>query len=92
MPDDALTIYTTQWCGYCQRLKAQLSRASIPYREVDVEVDPASAALVEKINGGFRTVPTVVYPDGSSATNPSIREVADRLAQGLPDKKEPSWP
>ncbi len=76
----ALTMYTTTWCGYCRRLKSQLDSAGIGYREVDVEQVPDAAVLVERINGGNRTVPTLVFPDGSAATNPSLDEVRARLS------------
>jgi mycoredoxin len=75
-----LTMYSTTWCGYCQRLKAQLGRAGIAYNEVDIELDPEAAAFVESVNGGNRTVPTILYPDGSAATNPSIGAVQEKLA------------
>jgi mycoredoxin len=74
-----LTMYTTTWCGYCVRLKRQLDAQGITYVEVDVEQDPAAAALVEQVNGGNRTVPTLVFPDGTAATNPTIAEVRSRL-------------
>ncbi len=74
-----LTMYSTQWCGYCQRLKAQLKRENIEFDEVDIEQDKNAANLVEKVNGGNRTVPTVVYEDGSAVTNPSIIQVKEKL-------------
>ena len=74
-----LTMYSTQWCGYCQRLKAQLGREGITYTEIDIEHDAEAAALVEKVNGGNRTVPTVVYKDGSAVTNPSLGQVKEKL-------------
>lgn len=73
-------MFSTEWCGYCQRLKSQLDREGISYREVNIEQDPAAAAEVEKVNDGNQTVPTVVFPDGSAATNPSLAEVKKRLA------------
>jgi mycoredoxin len=76
----AVTMYTTTWCGYCQRLKAQMGRAGIEFTEVDIERDPEAAAFVESVNGGNQTVPTLVFPDGSAATNPSIKDVQARLA------------
>jgi len=74
-----ITMYTTTWCGYCRRLKTQLASAGIGYTEIDVEDHEDAASLVESINGGNRTVPTVVFPDGSAATNPSLAEVQSRL-------------
>jgi mycoredoxin len=73
-------IYTTQWCGYCTRLKRQLEREAIAFTEVDIEGDPAAADLVMSLNEGNATVPTVVFPDGSAATNPSLAQVQERLA------------
>ena len=75
----SLTMYTTTWCGYCQRLKAQMGREGITFDEVDIEVDPQAAALVESVNGGNQTVPTVVFADGSALTNPSIGQVKEKL-------------
>lgn len=77
MPD--ITLYSTSWCGYCVRLKFQLEREGIPFHEVNVEDDAASADLVQSLNGGNRTVPTLVFKDGSALTNPSVAQVKERL-------------
>ncbi len=74
-----LTMYSTQWCGYCQRLKAQLKRENIEFDEIDIEQDENAASLVEKVNGGNRTVPTIVYEDGTAVTNPSLIQVKEKL-------------
>jgi mycoredoxin len=79
MSADLMIMYSTPWCGYCHRLKGDLNRAGIEFVEVNIEDDPASADLVEKINGGNQTVPTILFPDGTSATNPSLIEVKKRL-------------
>jgi mycoredoxin len=75
-----LTMYTTQWCGFCRNLKNQLARVGIEMAEVDIERDPAAADFVMSVNGGNQTVPTVVFPDGSVMTNPSAAQVRARLA------------
>jgi mycoredoxin len=77
----SVTMYSTTWCGYCSRLKAQMTREGIEFVEVDIERDPAAAEFVERVNGGNQTVPTLLFPDGSAATNPSIKEVQAKLAQ-----------
>lgn len=76
-----LTIYSTVWCGYCQRLKAQMTREGISFTEVDIEVDPEAAAYVESVNGGNQTVPTIVFPDGTAMTNPPIGHVKKKLGR-----------
>jgi mycoredoxin len=75
-----LTMYTTSWCGFCRTLKKQLARAGIEIAEVDIERDEAAAELVMSVNGGNQTVPTVVFPDGTSLVNPSAAQVRERLA------------
>jgi mycoredoxin len=75
-----LTMYTTGWCGYCRRLKNGLNRAGIHYLEVDIEADESAAQVVVQVNGGNRTVPTLVFGDGSALTNPSVDQVKSKLA------------
>jgi mycoredoxin len=75
-----VTMFTTTWCGYCTRLKSQMGREGIAYTEVNIEEHPPSADFVMKVNGGNQTVPTLLFPDGSAATNPSIAEVRSRLS------------
>ena len=70
-----LTMYSTVWCGYCRRLKAQLDRAGIDFHEVDIEYDAAAASFVAGVNGGNQTVPTVLLPDGTVLTNPTIDQI-----------------
>ena len=74
-----VTMFSTTWCGYCRRLKSQLDREGIEVTLVDIERDEDAAVYVMQVNGGNQTVPTVVFPDGSAATNPSIAEVKQRL-------------
>ncbi|EIV95739.1 mycoredoxin [Frankia sp. QA3] len=74
-----LTIYTTSWCGYCVRLKSQLDRAGVEYKTVDIENDPTAEQLVRDANNGNATVPTVLFPDGTVMTNPSVRQVTEKV-------------
>jgi mycoredoxin len=73
-------MYTTTWCGYCVRLKSQLQREGIEFAEVNIETDEAAAELVMSVNGGNQTVPTLVFPDGTALTNPTIGQVKEQLA------------
>lgn len=80
VPGPAVTMYSTQWCGYCHRLKSQLDREGISYDVVDIERVPGAASIVEQVNNGNQTVPTLVYADGSAQTNPSVAQVKSKLA------------
>jgi mycoredoxin len=77
---DQPTVFTTSWCGYCKRLKSQLSRVGIEFREIDIEDHADGAAIVAHVNDGNLTVPTVLFRDGSAVTNPSAAQVRSRVA------------
>jgi len=53
----------------------QLDRAGVPYTSVDIERDSEATQYVMQVNGGNRTVPTVVFNDGTAVTNPSLKDV-----------------
>jgi len=75
-----VTIFSTTWCGYCKNLKSQMDKAGISYNEINIEEVAGTAELVASVNGGNQTVPTLIFPDGSTATNPSLAAVQARLA------------
>ena len=74
-----VTMYSTVWCGYCKRLKMAMKSAGIAFTEVDIEHDPEAATFVMGVNGGNQTVPTLKFADGSALTNPSIKDVKEKL-------------
>lgn len=80
MAKSDFTLYSTSWCGYCKRLKRQLDDMGVAYSEVNIEEVEGAAAIVEAANGGNQTVPTLVFSDGSTLTNPSAIQVRDKLS------------
>ena len=77
---ESMTIYSTQWCGYCHRLMKQLDREGVGYAVIDIEQEPGAADYIMSVNGGNQTVPTVVFADGTALTNPSLAQVKAQLA------------
>lgn len=73
-------MFTTSWCGYCHRLKAQLTREGVVFSEVDIEADAEAAAFVASVNDGNEIVPTLAFDDGTTLTNPPLRLVLEKLA------------
>lgn len=79
-PLGEVVVYATPWCPFCRQLLAALPALNVPFTMVDVDEDEQAAAFVEAVNGGNRVVPTVVFPDGSSLTNPEPDHVRARAA------------
>ncbi len=72
-------VYGTQWCGDCRRTHAFLDENKIDYIWIDIEEDLEAQKLVQKINRGNCSVPTLVFPDGSILTEPSNQELAGKF-------------
>ena len=74
-----ITVYTTQTCGPCRRLKRGLDEAGVAFREVDINHEPAVATRIEQATGGYRIVPTVEVGH-RLLVNPPLDEVLDLVA------------
>ncbi len=76
---DSIVVYGTTWCPDCKRAKQFFGEHRIPYEWVDIEQDAEAMAYVERVNNGSRSVPTIIFPDGSCLVEPSNAELAEKL-------------
>ncbi len=76
-----ITMYTTIWCPDCWRAKMVFKKMGIPYREIDLGKEPDAAQVVQRLNNGHRSVPTILFPDGSVLAEPSTPELVAKLRQ-----------
>lgn len=74
-----IVIYSTSWCSDCKRAKKFFGEQRIPYKNIDIEENPEYIPYVEKINDGKRSVPTIVFPDGSVLVEPSTAQLAEKM-------------
>jgi mycoredoxin len=74
-----IVMYGTSWCYDTRRARAVLERNNIPYRYIDIDSDPLGRKIVEKINRGMRSVPTITFPDGSILVEPSDAELTSKI-------------
>jgi mycoredoxin len=73
-------VYGTTWCPDCERARRLLDAHGVRYDWQDVDQNPAAAARVQKLNHGMRSVPTIVFPDGSILSEPSNRQLLEKIA------------
>ena len=64
-------MYFADWCGDCVRSKRLLDDLNLTYTLIDIEADSAAADKVIEINGGMRSIPVIVFADGTHLTEPS---------------------
>ena len=74
-----IIMYGTTWCPDCHRAKSFLSSRNITFKWIDIGKDPAATLEVERMNKGNRSVPTIVFPDGSILVEPSNAELEKKL-------------
>ena len=76
---DQITMYGAAWCGDCRRSKAYLDSHNVAYTYIDVEADLTAADKVIEINGGAKSIPVIVFSDGTHLTEPSDKALEEKL-------------
>ena len=66
-----IVMYGVDWCPDCRRARFYFKRHSIQHVEIDVDDDKQAAAFVKQVNNGNRSVPTIIFPDGTVMVEPS---------------------
>lgn len=66
-----IKFYATTWCHDCTRSKSFLDSRKIPYTFINIDEVPEGAEEVVKINNGLRSVPTIVFPNGTVLVEPT---------------------
>ena len=74
-----IVVYGTSWCGDSRRARRLLDEHQIVYEWIDIDQNMEARKFVEQVNHGFRSVPTIIFPDGSRLTEPSTSELMAKL-------------
>ena len=74
-----IKFYATTWCGDCVRSKAFLDEKGVEYEFIDIDKDDEARKYVEKVNKGMRSVPTIVFEDGSVLVEPSNEKLGEKI-------------
>lgn len=76
-----IVMYSVEWCPDCRRAKFFFKRKNIEVLEVDVNTDKKAEVFVKELNNGFRSVPTIIFPDGSKMVEPSSADLEAKFSQ-----------
>ncbi|MGO9961998.1 MAG: FAD-dependent oxidoreductase [Acidimicrobiales bacterium] len=77
--DDKIKVYGASWCSDCKRAKQFLSDQRVAFEWHDIENDPEGLEVVHERNNGNNVIPTIIFPDGTSLSEPSNEELADKI-------------
>lgn len=79
MSKDQIVMYGADWCGDCRRSKRLLEELNVEYTLIDVDADLSAADKVIEINGGTKSIPVLVFQDGTHLTEPSDIDLKAKL-------------
>ncbi len=76
---EKIIMYSTTHCSDCFRAKKFFDANGVAYETIYIEGNAEATEFVLKTNNGYQSVPTIVFPDGSTLTEPSNAELAEKL-------------
>lgn len=76
-----ITFYGAEWCGDCKRSQRLLNELNVEYDYINIEEVEGAADKVIEINGGMRSIPVIVFPDGTHMTEPSDPVLRKKLEE-----------
>jgi mycoredoxin len=79
--EQTIKMYVTTWCGGCRMAKRWFDARGIAYESINIEEDDKAAEYITRVNRGYRSVPTIVFPDGSILVEPGPRELASKFSE-----------
>ena len=82
-----VVMYSTAWCGYCDRARALLQRKGVPVTEIKVDESISERETMVKRSGGRRTVPQIFIGEQHIGGYDELAQLErkgelDRLLQG----------
>lgn len=76
---DKVIFYGTTWCYSSRKARSIFDQNNIPYEWIDIDYDEEGRKFVENANRGYRSVPTIVFPDGSILVEPTMDDLKSKL-------------
>ena len=76
-----IVMYATDYCSDCLRAKKFFEANDIPHLQVGLEGNIEATEFVMKVNNGYQSVPTIVFPDGSILVEPNWDELKAKFSE-----------
>ncbi|MFN2303396.1 MAG: glutaredoxin domain-containing protein [Anaerolineales bacterium] len=84
---DKIKLFGTTWCGGSKRAQRLFDKEQVDYEWIDIDNDPIGEKFVIENNHGFRSVPTILFPDGTILVEPSNYQLTEKI-DSITNKKQ----
>lgn len=74
-----ITLYTSNWCAHAMSVEGFLKKNDIAVNMINIDGNPEAREQLIEINGGYASVPTLIFPDGTRLTEPSFGQLRQKL-------------
>jgi len=74
-----ILVYGTRWCGETKRTCLFFEDHNIDYHFIDIDQDKNGERIVREVNEGSRSVPTIIFSDGSILVEPDENTLAKKI-------------
>jgi mycoredoxin len=82
--DSPIALYTSRFCGHSLAVEQFMKKHQIPFNQINIDDNAAARERVKAINNGYASVPTLIFPDGSTLTEPSFQQLRAKLGLDSP--------
>ena len=79
MSEAEIIVYCTEWCGACYLARRILERNNVPFHWIDIDEHSEGENFVLSHNNGMRSVPTILFEDGTILVEPTKRQLLNKL-------------
>jgi len=76
---DKIIMYAHNACPQVPGVVGMFKQSRVNYDYINIKQDEAARERVREINNGYESVPTLIFPDGSTLTEPSATELRAKL-------------
>lgn len=79
-----IIFYKSTYCAHSWTVEQFLEANNVPIKKININHDPQARQEVMALNNGYASVPTLVFPDGTQLTEPSIAQLKEKLGINSP--------
>ena len=76
---EKITLYVSNWCVHSRTVEGFLDRNNVAVDKIKIDGDQQARSDLIEINDGYASVPTLIFPDGSKLTEPSLSQLRAKL-------------